>query len=132
MKIFATRHSPEAQSKTEVDVKANADELASLFRALGSVGAELPASDDGSPDPHDCLLTAIEIRRVPGVRLRVSVDWERRVLEIVGGDSEMQSFAANVLDLAQETPVGSQHHFNYFDNHFYLDPESVSLGIQFV
>ena len=132
MKIYATRHSPEAQQKTEVDIQATAEELAGLYRALGSPRAELPASQDGNPDSYDCLLAGIEIERVPGHRLRVSVDWERQMLRIVGGDSETQSFAANVLDLAQETPVGSEHHFDYFDNHFYLDPESVSLGIQFV
>jgi len=132
VKIYATRHSPEAQQKTEVDIEATAEELAGLYRALGSGRAELPASQDGDPDEHDCLLAGIEIERMPGHRLRVSVDWERQMLRIVGGDSETQSFAANVLDLAQETPVGSQHHFDYFDNHFYLDPESVSLGIQFV
>ncbi len=132
MKIYATRHSPETQQKTEVDVEATAEELTSLYQALGSGRAELPASHDGSSESHDCLLVGIEIERVSGLRLRVSVDWERRMLQIVGGDSETQSFAANVLDLAQETPVGSQHHFNYFDNHFYLDPESVSLSIQFV
>jgi hypothetical protein len=135
VKISATRHAPEAQLKTEVDIEATADELTSLYKALGTLRAELPAGDAsvaGSPEPHDCLLTAIEIQRVPGMRLRVSVDWDRRVLQIVGGDSETQSFAANVLDLARETPVGSRHNFDYFDNHFYLDPESVSLGIQFV
>jgi hypothetical protein len=132
VKIYATRHSPEAQEKTEVNVEASAEELAGLYRALGSDRAALSASQDGSPDPHDCLLAGIEIQRMPGLRLRVSVDWERRMLQIVGGGSETQSFAANVLDLAQETPVGSQHYFNYFDNHFYLDPESVSLGIQHV
>lgn len=132
MKISATRHPPEAQLKTEVDIEATADELTSLYRALGTARAELASSADGSADPHDCLLGSIEIQRVPGLRLLVSVDWERRVLQIVGGDSETQSFAVNILDLAQETPVGSQHHFDYFDNHFYLDPNSVSLGIQFV
>ena len=132
MKISATRHSPETQLKTEVDIEATADELTRLYKALGTTRAELPASQDGSPDPHDCLLAAIEIERVPSARLRVSVDWDRRVLQIVGGDSETQSFAVNVLDLARETPVGSRHSFDYFDNHFYLDPESVSLGIQFV
>jgi hypothetical protein len=126
VKILATRQ------PAEVDIQATADELTSLYKALGSSRAELRSSEDGSPDPYDCLLAAIEIERVPGHRLRVSVDWDRRVLRIVGGDSETQSFAVNVLDLARETPVGSRHHFNYFDNHFYLDPESVSLGIQFV
>ena len=132
MKIAATRHPPEAQLKTEVDIEATADELTSLYKALGCERAELPSSELGDPEPHDCLLGAIEIERVPGQRLLVSVDWERRVLQIIGGDSETQSFAVNVLDLARETPVGSQHHFDYFDNHFYLDPESVSLSIQFV
>jgi len=132
VKIFATRHSPESPTDTEVDIEANAEELTSLYRALGSDRAELPSSQDGYAQPPEYLLTAIEIQRVPGLRLRVSVDWDRRVLQIVGGDSQTQSFAANVLDLAQETPVGSQHHFKYFDNHFYLDPDSVALGIQFV
>ena len=132
MKISATRHPPETQSKTEVDVEATAAELTSLYKALGSLRADLQADVVHSSDPDEFLLTAIEIERVPGHRLRVSVDWDRRVLTIVGGDSETQSFAVNVLDLARETPVGSRHYFDYFDNHFYLDPESVSLGIHFV
>jgi hypothetical protein len=132
VKIFATRHPPETQLNTEVDVEATAAELTSLYKALGSLRAELPADVVHSSDPDEFLLTAIEIERQPGQRLRVSVDWGRRVLTIVGGDSETQSFAVNVLDLARETPVGSWHRFDYFDNHFYLDPESVALGIQFV
>lgn len=132
MKISATRHPPEVRLKTEVDIEATADELTGLYQALGTARASVPASQDGGPGPHDCLLGAIEIERVPGQRLRVSVDWERRVLWIVGGDSETQAFAVNVLDLARETPVGSSHHFDYFDNHFYLDPESASLAVQFI
>jgi len=132
VKISATRHRPEAQVKAAVDIQANADELTGLYKALGTTHAELRSNADGSPEPHDCLLAGIEIERVPGQRLRFSVDWDRRVLQIVGGDSETQSFAVNVLDLARETPVGSRHRFDYFDNHFYLDPESISLGIQFV
>lgn len=132
MKISATRHPPEAQLKTEVDIEATADQLTSLYKALGCERAEVLVTALDHPDPDEYLIGAIEIERIPGRRLRVSVDWERRVLQIVGGDSEMQSFAVNVLDLARETPVGSQHRFDYFDNHFYLDRESVSLGIHFV
>lgn len=132
MKIYATRRSLDAQ-KTEVELQATGDELTTLYQSLGSDRSEISWPGDGSPDPDDgLLLMGIEIQRVPEQRLRISVDGERRVLQIVGGDSEMQSFAANVLDLARETPVGSQHKFVYFDNHFYLDPESVSLTIQFV
>jgi hypothetical protein len=122
VKISATRQ--------QVGIDATAEELTMLHRALGS-GQVGPASfDTADPDPSNSPLGAIEIDRSPGLRLRVWVDWERRVLRIVGGDSETQSFAANVLDLALETPVGSQHRFDYFRDHFYLDPDSIPLVIR--
>jgi hypothetical protein len=130
VRISTAKDRPEANARTKVDLEATADELTSLYRALGTTSAELPASDDGNPEDGDCLLSGIEISRVPGSLLRMSVDWDRRVLRIAGGDRETRSFAANVLDIAQETPVGSRQHFDYFRDHFYLDPETASLVVR--
>jgi hypothetical protein len=128
VRISTAKDRPEANARTKVELEATADELTSLYQALGMPSAELPATSDGGED-GDWLLSGIEISRVPGSLLRMSVDWDRRVLLIAGGDRETRSFAANVLDIAQETPIGSRQHFDYFRDHFYLDPDTASLVV---
>ena len=127
MRISTATDRPE-DGTTEVDLEATADELASLYRALGTTSAELPASGEQDA-PGTLVLTGIEVRREPGSLLRISVDPDRRVLRIVGGERETRSFAANVLDIATETPVGTRQRFTWFRDHFYLAPDTASLTV---
>jgi hypothetical protein len=128
VRISTATDRPE-DGKIEVDLEATAEELTSLYQALGRTDAELAASDDSNPEPGALFLTAIEISRLPGSLLRISVDRDRRVLQIVGGERETRSFAANVLDIATETPVGTRQHFKWFRDHFYLAPDTASLTV---
>lgn len=128
MRISTATDRPE-DGTTEVALEATADELTSLYRALGTTSAELAASGDEPGAPGALVLGGIEIRRVPGSLLRISVDPDRRVLQIVGGERETRSFAANVLDIATETPVGTRQRFTWFRDHFYLAPDTASLTV---
>ena len=128
MRISTAKDRP-ASGSAEVALEATSDELSSLYRALGSSSAEL-AAFDGDAGPGDLALVGLEVVRVPGALLKVSVDPERRVLRIVGGERETRSFAMNVLDIAQEMPVGHSQHFTWFRDHFYLDPETATLVVR--
>ena len=129
MRISTAKDRPEADSTPEVALEATSEELSSLYRALGTMHAEVPAADaDAGPD--DLVLLGVEVTRVPDALLKISVDAERRVLSIVGGERQTRSFAVNVLDIAQEMPVGHSQHFTWFRDHFYLDPETVTLVVR--
>ena len=129
MRISTAKDRPDANGTAEVALEATSEELSSLYRALGTTNAELAASD-GEAGPGELVLVGLEVTRVPGSLLRISVDPERRVLRIVGGERETRSFAMNVLDIAQEMPVGHSQHFTWFRDHFYLDQETATLVIR--
>ncbi len=129
MRISTAKDRPEADSPVEVVLEATSDELSALYQALAQMQAQLPASDSHT-ESGDLTLAGIEVTRVPDALLRISVDPERRVLSIVGGERQTRSFAVNVLDIAQEMPVGHSQRFIWFRDHFYLDPQTVTLVVR--
>lgn len=108
----------------EVDVKASAEELTELARAVaegdGFVGAT-------SPMPGDSL-AGVEVREAPGPGVRIELDAGRRVLVISGDPSARAILAANIQGVA--TTEGAGHlHVDHFPEHPYLVAGSVPLVV---
>ena len=108
----------------EVDVKASAEELTELARAVvegdGFVGAT-------SPVPGDSL-AGVEVREAPGPGVRIELDVERRVLVISGDRRARTVLAANIGEVAAAED-GGHLHVDYFPEHPYLAEGSVPVVV---
>lgn len=110
----------------EVDLKASAEELADLARAVaegdGFIGA--------APSPGGHTLAGIEIMKATGTGagVRIDLDASRQVLVISGGPEARAILADNLRDMATAED-GGHLHIDYFPEHHYLVEGSVPIVV---
>lgn len=114
----------------EVELTGSAAELASLAAAVAAGEGHIDAVPAATPDGE--VLAGVEVRRVPGPGVSISLDSQRQILVIGGDPAAMALFADNLdaMTTAMAAEDGGGHrHIDHYPGHPYLVEGSVPLVI---
>lgn len=113
----------------EVDVSGSAADLRDLANFLRSIGGGVLRADapaDPSPYEHSSSRVEVVVDDTSELLL-TSLDEDRQALRLIGPNWALELLADNVADQASD-PAGHLH-VEWFPDHFYLAPGSVSLVV---
>jgi hypothetical protein len=108
---------------TRNGIKALAD---LLMKGSGNLATDASGVD---PSPYQMYLKSILVRRVLGCQVNLSVDSDRGVLGIAGGQDALGVMADDVRDFGENGQPDRHMHVDYYPEHFYLEPSEASLVI---
>lgn len=130
MQIRYTARSPEASDIVVTGTREDFAELATLIELADGKLIAVKPMPAGSPAPSDQFLQYIVIRSAPGRAVYIR-HFNKSVLLIEGDKSKLAILAATVRVFGEEERETHRRHIAYFPHHFYLDPESHAMELEF-
>lgn len=117
-----------SDSARELEIAANKEELLDLSKKLTENDVEINAEASGknlSAAPYSRFLSGIQVSISSGQLVEFQVTQHGKVL--LRGDRQKLSILSNVvLSFAEDWTTGEHMHIEYYPEHFYLSPNSVS------
>jgi hypothetical protein len=115
-----------SENTKEIEIAGNKDELVDLSKNLLKDNAEIFLhSEKLDPSPYSTFLKKIRVQIIPNHLIEFQVIGE--FLSVKGSYEKLLILAENIENFGNDGDKGDHIHIEYFQDHFYLSPESNPL-----